>query len=77
MLAAMRTASCTCGQLKVCCEGEPVRVSMCHCLACKRRTGSAFSLTARWPAEQVTIEGRAQEYRLTGDEGSKIGRAHV
>lgn len=43
---------------------------MCHCLACQRRTGSAFSLQARWPSAQVTIEGRAQEYALVGDAGS-------
>jgi hypothetical protein len=66
----MRTASCTCGQLKASCEGEPVRVSLCHCLACQRRTGSAFALTARWPADRVTVEGHAHEYVLTGDEGS-------
>src|ERR1041385_2463792 len=70
MLASMRTASCTCGQLKVSCEGEPIRVSMCHCLNCKRRSGSAFALTARWPSERVTIEGRGQEFKLVGDEGS-------
>jgi hypothetical protein len=43
---------------------------MCHCLACQKRTGSAFALTARWPAAQVTIEGRAHEYVRVGDEGS-------
>jgi hypothetical protein len=43
---------------------------MCHCLACQKRTGSAFAIQARWPADRVTIEGRAQEYARTGDEGS-------
>jgi hypothetical protein len=43
---------------------------MCHCLACQRRTGSAFSVQARWPSERVTIEGQANEYVLVGDEGS-------
>lgn len=43
---------------------------MCHCLACQKRTGSAFGIQARWPAESVTIEGRAQEYVRVGDEGS-------
>src|SRR5438128_2531212 len=66
----MRTASCSCGQLKAHCDGEPIRVSMCHCLACQQRTGSAFSVTSRWPAERVRIEGRASEYKRTGDEGS-------
>ncbi len=66
----MRTASCTCGQLKATCSGEPLRVSICHCLNCQRRSGSAFSFQARWPAERVTVEGRASEYQLTGDEGT-------
>lgn len=43
---------------------------MCHCLNCQRRTGSAFSIQARWPSDRVTIEGHAQEYKLVGDEGS-------
>jgi hypothetical protein len=43
---------------------------MCHCLACQKRTGSAFGIQARWPADRVTIKGHAQEYVRTGDEGS-------
>ena len=67
----MRTGSCSCGQLKVTCEGDPVRVSICHCLACQKRTGSVFAVQARWPSDRVTIEGHAHEYVRTGDEGSK------
>jgi hypothetical protein len=66
----MRTASCPCGQLTVRCEGEPIRTSICHCLECQKRTGSAFGIQARWPAERVTIEGRTQTWKRTGDEGS-------
>ena len=66
----MRSASCSCGQLKVSCEGDPIRISMCHCLACQKRTGSIFAVQARWPADRVTIEGDAHEYQRTGDEGS-------
>jgi len=68
----MRTAACSCGQLTVNCEGEPVRISICHCLACQRRTGSAFGIQARWPSDRVTIQGRAQDYLRVGDQGSKI-----
>jgi hypothetical protein len=67
---AIRVAACSCGQLTARCEGEPVRVSLCHCLACQRRTGSAFGLQARWPAARVTVTGRATEYVRVGDEGS-------
>ena len=48
-----REAACSCGQLRVAVEGEPVRISMCHCLACQRQTGSAFSMQARYPNERV------------------------
>lgn len=41
-----REAVCSCGQLRLIAEGEPVRVSVCHCLACQRRTGSAVGFQA-------------------------------
>jgi hypothetical protein len=60
-------ASCSCGQLRLTTEGDPVRISMCHCLACQRRTGSAFGMQARWPKEQVDITGRYTEYVRVSD----------
>jgi hypothetical protein len=65
-------ASCCCGQLVVTCRGEPVRVSICHCLACQRRTGSVFGAQARFLTEHVTVEGRSTDYLRVGDEGSRI-----
>ncbi|HZZ68499.1 MAG TPA: GFA family protein [Phenylobacterium sp.] len=68
---AMRRAECACGQLSATCTGEPVRVSVCHCLACKRRTGSAFSWNARWARANVIVEGRTAEFTRIGDEGGR------
>jgi hypothetical protein len=65
-----RRGSCSCGQLSVVCEGDPVRVSVCHCLACQQRTGSVFAAQARWPSERVRTAGRATEWVRTGDSGS-------
>jgi hypothetical protein len=65
-----QTASCSCGQLRATATGDPVRVSVCHCLACKKRTGSAFSVQARWPADQVTVEGRSQLFTRIADSGN-------
>jgi hypothetical protein len=62
-------AQCSCRQLRATAEGEPVRISMCHCLACQRRTGSVFGAQARFPAELVRIEGRSTEYVRISDEG--------
>jgi hypothetical protein len=65
-----RTASCTCGQLRASATGEPVRVSVCHCLACKKRTGSAFSVQARWPQDRVAVEGESQRFTRIADSGN-------
>lgn len=67
-----RTAACSCGQLEVSCEGEPVRISVCHCHACQKRTGSAFGAQARFPADKVTIRGASTVYARVGDSGGKI-----
>jgi hypothetical protein len=67
-----RSASCRCGQLRASVIGEPVRVSACHCLSCKKRSGSAFAVQARWPSNSVTIEGRSKSFVQTADSGNKI-----
>lgn len=65
-------AACSCNQLTLAAEGEPVRISMCHCLACQRRTGSAFGIQARFPRDKVSIEGRSTQYVRAGDSGNKV-----
>jgi hypothetical protein len=63
-----REASCSCGQLRLVADGEPVRVSVCHCLACQRRTGSAFGFQARFARERVHIAGDSRQYVRISDE---------
>ncbi len=67
-----REASCSCGQLKITTTGEPVRVSVCHCFDCQKRTGSAFGAQARFPNDAVSPSGRASTYVRTADSGNKI-----
>jgi hypothetical protein len=62
-------AACSCEQLRLWAEGEPVRISVCHCLACQRRTGSAFGFQARFSAERVRVEGRRSQYVRISDAG--------
>jgi len=68
----IRKASCSCGQLELICAGDPVRVSMCHCLECQKRTGSIFGTQARYGRDKVTVEGKSTEFVRVGDEGSRI-----
>src|SRR5215831_4303702 len=67
----LRTASCSCGQLQARVTTEPLRVSICHCLASQRRTGSVFGAQARFAKEAVSITGTSKEFERTGDEKTK------
>ena len=66
-----RTAACRCGQLRATVAGDPVRVSVCHCLNCKKRSGSAFAVQARWPKAQATIEGQSKTFVKVADSGNR------
>jgi hypothetical protein len=67
-----RRASCSCGQLTLEVVGDPVRVSVCHCLECQRRTGSTFGAQARFAQNQVQIRGAASRYTRSGDSGQLV-----
>jgi len=66
-----RTASCSCGQLTAVTSAEPIRVSVCHCLACQRRTGSVFGAQARFASTSVTITGSSKQFVRVGDDGGR------
>ena len=70
-----REAACSCGQLRLEAAGDPFVVSMCHCLACQRRTGSAFGIQAAYTADQVDVAGRFSDYVRVSDEADR--KEHV
>jgi hypothetical protein len=71
MTDLIRKASCRCGQLRVETTGEPVRISVCHCLECKQRSGSAFAAQARWPDERVIVTGEGKTWSCVGESGGR------
>jgi hypothetical protein len=67
-----RKAACACGQLTVTCSGEPVVVSLCHCLACQRRTGSTYGIAAFFPRDAVTVAGAMRDFTRSSDSGFDV-----
>lgn len=67
-----REAVCSCGQLRATVTREPLRIAMCHCLACQRRTGSTYGVAARYPEEAVRLEGRHTEYARQAESGNVL-----
>lgn len=70
-----RIARCSCGALSATATGDPVRNSICHCLNCKRLSGSAFSWNATFAEGQVAISGEHASFTRLSDEGF-WGRHH-
>ena len=64
-----RSAICSCGQLCAQVVGRPLRVSVCHCLACQRRSGSVFAVQARYLTQNVVLFGTSNEFVRRGDDG--------
>lgn len=72
-MTTSREASCACGRLRLTCQGEPIRISLCHCLDCQKRTGSVFGTQARFRRADVTrIEGESTPFTRQGDSGGTV-----
>ena len=60
------TGGCACGQLTFRTRGEPRRVGLCHCLTCRKESGSAFNAFVIFATEQVTVDGAFESWSATG-----------
>lgn len=57
------TALCACGKTSITVDGVPSTYALCHCTNCKRRTGSAFGMSAYFNvAEIIKQEGATATY---------------
>ena len=59
----MYSGQCLCGQVQVAAHGAPLRVGICHCMDCRKESGSAFTFYAVWPADRFEHAGNTAEFR--------------
>jgi len=57
------TGGCLCGDVRIEAVGKPYRVGICHCLDCRKHTGSLFHASAIFPEDAVTITGATREFK--------------
>ena len=67
-----RKATCSCGSLKVHCTGEPELVSVCHCIACQKRTGTPYGIAAFFQRENIEVSGAYKNFRRSSDSGYEV-----
>lgn len=53
---------CLCGAVRFVARGKPYRVGLCHCLDCRKHSGSLFTALAMFPEDAVEVEGALGEY---------------
>lgn len=57
------TATCACGQASITVNALPAMHGVCHCTNCKRRTGSAFGISAYFDKTAVVeTKGETKTY---------------
>lgn len=64
------TGTCQCSGVHYQVDGEPLMTYACYCRGCQKRTGSAFSLGAIYPAAALQVEGELVAWERTSDDGS-------
>ena len=57
------TGGCLCGAVRLVAAGRPYRTGLCHCLDCRKHSGSLFWAAAIFPQDAVTVEGETGEWQ--------------
>jgi hypothetical protein len=56
-MSIQHQGGCVCGFVPYVTTGAPLRVTVCHCTWCQRRTGTAFAVVAAFDEKRVEIHG--------------------
>jgi hypothetical protein len=71
-MAEVHEGGCQCGAVRYRVVGDPTYAAVCHCTACKRRTGSAFGMAAYFDEAAVEItRGVPKVYECRSDESNR------
>lgn len=64
------SGQCLCGAVRFETYGEPVRVAVCHCKSCQRRTGSAFGTGCFFRSAEVKVlQGALRTFERASEAG--------
>src|SRR5688572_18349216 len=71
-MSVAQAGGCVCGAVRFRATGEPLRVTICHCRWCQRRTGTAFGTEVVFNGDQIEITGtEPARYRHLSDESGR------
>lgn len=62
----IRSGSCLCGKVHYKVKSDPIRIGLCHCMDCRKESGSAFATFGIWPAHAFEASGEVRYYEGRG-----------
>lgn len=74
-MSASFEGGCLCGAVRYTCGAEPVVAGHCHCVDCRRSSGTGHCSHLGVPREAVTISGEVSLYERPADTGNMVSRA--
>ncbi|KAF2689915.1 hypothetical protein K458DRAFT_356297 [Lentithecium fluviatile CBS 122367] len=64
---------CFCGKVRYSVSGDPVAKALCHCLDCRKITGSTYSTNAIFPKDGFKlVSGTPKQHAVKADSGNTI-----
>ncbi|KAF2012727.1 hypothetical protein BU24DRAFT_484443 [Aaosphaeria arxii CBS 175.79] len=68
----MPSGQCMCGAIKLQVSGDPVAVGLCHCLDCRKTSGSTHATNWFVPEAMFSVEGNPKTFETTANSGSIV-----
>ncbi|KAG2017279.1 DUF636 domain-containing protein [Coprinopsis cinerea AmutBmut pab1-1] len=69
----VRQGSCLCKGVQYALKGEPLEIRVCHCVNCRKATGSAFMVNSFWFTQNFEITNGQDLIRSFKDKGTASG----
>ena len=73
-MTKIMTGSCLCGAVTYEARGEPMIVGHCHCVDCRKASGTGHGTHVAMPEGDVTIKGAVTGYARPADSGNVVER---
>lgn len=68
------SGQCLCGSVSYSASVEPVMAGNCHCVDCKKSSGSGYAPTLFFPKESLSVSGDVRFFESKGKSGKSVER---
>lgn len=74
MNGTRREGGCLCGAVRYSAPRDPLATVICHCRNCQKQAGSALSVVAAFPRDQLSVSGELTVFEDRGTSGQTVLR---